>query len=61
MEANYALLPKRKHKINEKELGKKTRFYSNFYEVSLGKKATLYQYSLDTEPEIPNDSLELLY
>lgn len=45
MQADYTILPKRNGKV-DKTLTNKTKFFTNFYEISLNPKSTkIFQYS----------------
>jgi hypothetical protein len=55
-------LPKRQYGIDYKfPKNSVKQCISNYYSVDLGPKTTIYQMSFDTEPEIPNDSKDLLF
>jgi hypothetical protein len=60
MEQNLKLLPKRPRPVHEKAFTSKVRLITNFNHIQLRKQPDIYQFSLDTEPVIPDDSIEVL-
>lgn len=60
MEGDLDILPKRPAATKENAFQRKERFITNHYRVSIAKNPDLYQYVLDSEPSIPDDSIPLL-
>jgi hypothetical protein len=59
MEQDLELLPRR-GKTTEPTWKNKTKLTTNIYDISLRNISTIYQYSLDSEPELAKDSIQVL-
>lgn len=60
MDSGLQLLPKRPYPLKGNAFPKRAKFLTNHYRVSIKKTTELYQYSIDTEPSLPNDSIQIL-
>lgn len=60
MEADLGLLPRRPYAIKDNAFQKKDCFITNHCRVSFKKTTDLYQFVLDSDPLIPDDSIPVL-
>lgn len=60
MENKLSLLPPRPRSA-KKDRFEPCKFLTNFFEIAIDQKVSLYQFSLHSEPEILDDSREILY
>lgn len=60
MEAQLNLLPKRPYPLKENAFQRKDTFVTNHYRISINKYTDIYQFVLESDPNIPDDSIPLL-